>query len=201
VQGRTLHIVRKSSLTDPLTGQEWKAIRLGDPLIREFYRTYLKVMAEQQASAMASGGTAGMQQPQQMPPLLVLAVQAAGINVANPNANDEDAEKDGEKSSSASGFSLDADSENRPIIGIVSTFKKPMIRNYFGISSYEKALMIAGVQAPGMTMVLPLGGGQGFGAQQPSTPDEPGKKSSIKDGQCPPSSTDPNCWRNRGGNQ
>ncbi len=155
------YIIRNSALIDPLTGVEWKPVRLGDPKIKEFARTYLRVIAEQSALALASGaatnpGIAGAQ-PQGMPPLLDMAIRAAGVNL---NTTDDKEEEDG-KPVTASGFSLDLDSDSRPIIGVMSSLKKPMIRNYYTIESYDKAIFINGVQVPGLNNVMPLGGGMG----------------------------------------
>ncbi len=209
VQGKEFHIVRKAALIDPLTGIEWKPVRLGDPKVREFARTYMRVMAEQQALALASGaganpGVAAAQQGQQgMPPLLMMAAQAAGLNMANMNASDDKDEEDG-KPVTASGFSLDLDSDSRPIVGVISSLKKAMIRNYYTIETYDKAIFIAGVQVPGLNNVIPLGGGMGGqGGVQAGQggQDEPDGRPKIVAGQCPPGSTDPKCARNRNPNQ
>ena len=156
------HILRSSALIDPLTGTEWKPVRLGDSKIREFARTYQQFLLEQQAQLMAAAAGAqamGAQQGTQFPPLLMFAAQAAGINLANPSARDSKDEEEG-KPTTASGFSLDLDSDSRPIVGVMSSLKKPMIRNYYGIDSYEKAIFIAGVPVPG-NYPVPSGGGAG----------------------------------------
>lgn len=209
-QGMSEHyIIRKSSLIDPLTGLEWKPIRLGDPKVKEFARTYMRVLAEQQALALASGaganpGIAGAQQAQQgMPPLLMMAAQAAGLNMTNLNASDDKEGEDG-KPVTASGFSLDLDSDSRPIVGVMSSLKKPMIRNYYTIESYDKAIFIAGVPVPGLNNVIPLGGGMGGIGGIPGGPggqEDPTSAPVLKGGQCPPGSTDPKCARNRNPNQ
>lgn len=209
VQGRDFHIIRKSAMVDPLTGTEWKPVRLGDPKVKEFARTYIRVMAEQQALALAAGagtnpGIAGAQQNQQgMPPLLMIAAQAAGLNMSSINATDDKEDEEG-KPVSASGFSLDLDSDSRPIIGVMSSLKKNMIRNYYTIETYDKAIFIAGVQVPGLNNVVPLGGGMGGlggGVGGQGGTDEPGTAPTLRPGQCPPGSTDPKCARNRNPNQ
>ena len=155
------HILRQSALTDPLTGTEWKPVRLGDPKVREFARTYQQFLIEQQAQMMAAGtGQAmGAQQGMQFPPLLMFAAQAAGVNLANPTASDDKEEEEG-KPTTASGFSLDLDSDSRPIVGVMSSLKKPLIRNYYNIATYDKAIFIAGVPVPG-NYPVPSGGGIG----------------------------------------
>lgn len=200
VQGRTMYIIRKSSLTDPLTGKEWKPIRLGDPLIGEFFRTYQKAMMEQQASALAAGGPAAIQQQQRMQQqmqFLLWAAQNSGISITNLDTTDGEKKDDAPKSG-ASGFSLDASSDSRPIVGIVSTFKKPLIRNYFGIATYDKALLMPGIQTPLMNMGIgvPSGGIMGPAPGQSKEP-EPDTAPKLFGGRCPPGSTDPTCPRNQ----
>jgi hypothetical protein len=172
VQGREFHIVRKSALVDPMTGTEWKPIRLGDPKVKEFARTYMRVMAERQAMAIAAGGAnaaAVAQQGQQgMPPMLMIAAQASGVSLTNLNASEDEEEE--KKNTGATGFSLDLDSDSRPIVGVMSAFKKPLIRDYYGIESYDKALFFAGVQVPGINNIIPLGGGMGAQGGLPLPP-------------------------------
>jgi hypothetical protein len=202
------YLIRKSSLIDPLTGEEWKPIRLGDPKVREFARTYMRVIAEQQALLLASGGgvnpgIAGASPAQAgMPPFLALAAQAGGINMANPNSTDDKEDEEG-KNTSASGFSLGLDSDSRPIIGVMSSSKKAMIRDYYTIATYDKALFIHGVKVPGLATLTPLGGGGITGIAPGGTggQDEPGQAPVLRPGQCPPGSTDPRCARNRNPNQ
>ncbi|MBL8207098.1 MAG: hypothetical protein JNM09_22890 [Blastocatellia bacterium] len=199
VQGKEFHILRKSALIDPLTGEEWKPVRWGDPKIKEFARTYTRVIAEQQAQALASGGAgnpavAGAQQQQGMPPLLMLAAQAAGLNMTNINASDD--EEDG-KPVTASGFSLDMDSDSRPIVGVISGLKKPMIRNYYTIETYDKAIFIAGVAVPGLNNVMPLGGGMGgiggIPGAAPGDNDTGGRAPTMTRGPCQRDNSDPRC--------
>lgn len=199
VQGRELHIVRRASLVDPLTGREWRAVRLGDPLIGEFYRAAKKAVDEQIAQALMAGGGAGQQAAllQQQLQFLTWAAINSGVTITNLNPNQGSEES--AVSSVASGFSLDGD--NRPIVGIVSTFKKPLIRNYFGVKATDKALLISGVQTPLVNygMGIPsgvVGGGSNTpGAATDPIPDTAPK---IFPGRCPPGSTDPTCPRNWG---
>lgn len=205
VQGRTLHIVRKASLIDPMTGKDWKPVRLGDPLIGEFLRTFQKVMLEQQAATLAGGGPAAAAQQQQMQQqmqFLIWAAQNSGINVANLNTTNDENKEDSNKGL-ASGFSLDGGSDSRPIVGVVSTFKKPMIRNYFGIATYDKAVIMPGVQTPLTSMGFGSQAGGGIGgpvtAPAQSTDPVPDTAPKLFGGRCPPGSTDPTCPRNQGG--
>jgi hypothetical protein len=190
------YLIRKSSLIDPLTGEQWKPVRLGDPKVREFARTYMRVIAEQQALLLASGGgvnpgIAGVAPGQTgMPPFLALAAQAGGINLANPNAGD-DKDDEENKPSTASGFSLGGDSDSRPIIGVMSGSKKAMIRDYYTIATYDKAIFIHGVKVPGLSNQIMLGGGGVIGiggGGQGGQDDTPGKPGVLKcaDGLPPP---------------
>jgi hypothetical protein len=200
-------IIRQSALTDPLTGTEWKPIRLGDPKVREFARAYQQFILEQQAQMMAAGAggqalAAAQQGTQQIPPLLMLAAQAAGINLNSSNAADDKEDEEG-NSTSGSGFSLDSDSDSRPIVGLISSLKKPLIRNYYNIATYDKAIFIAGVPVPG-NFPIPLGGGvggQGGGVNLPTGQNEPDGRPKWAPGRCPPGTTDPTCGRNQNPNQ
>lgn len=187
------YILRKSALIDPLTGTEWKPVRLGDPKVKEFARTYWRVILEQQALAQASGAAAAVAQQNQMPPLLLLAAQAAGLT--NFNVKDDKDEAEG-KPVTASGFSLDLDSDSRPIIAVMSSLKKPMIRNYYTIETSDKAIFIAGVQVPGLNNVVPSGGGTGGGGipgAMPGQNDPDSKAPTMTRGPCQRGSTDPRC--------
>ena len=90
----------------------------------------------------------------------------------------------------------------RPIVAIVSTFKKRLIRNYFGVTTTDKALLISGVQTPLVSygMGVPGVGGGGVQNTNPGTPQEPVPDTAPKifGGRCPPGSTDPTCPRNWG---
>ncbi len=200
MQGRTIHLIRKSSLVDPMTGKDWKPVRLGDPLIGQFLRAYQKAMLEQQAAALTAGPAAAAQQQQmqQQMQFLLWAAQNSGVNVTNLNEKDEEGKED-EGKGLASGFTLGGDSDSRPIVGVVSTFKKPLIREYFGIATYDKALMVPGIQTPLMRMGMGVpGGGIGGPGAAPGTPTEPVPDTApkLQGGRCPPGSTDPTCPRN-----
>ena len=199
VNGHPQHIIRKSSLIDPMTGKEWKPVRLGDALIGEFYRTVRKSIDEKMAQALTGGGAAAqeVQRLQQQLQFLTWAAQNSGVRITNLNQSEEEG-KDDNKSSSASGFSFDSD--NRPIVGVISTFKKSLIRNYYGTASYDKAILMPGVQMPIMNMGagMPVVGGGAGGTSAPPTDPVPDTAPKLQGGQCPPGSTDPRCPRNFG---
>ncbi len=171
INGKKLHLVRGSAMKDPLTNEDWKPVRLGDPMVKTFLRAYMQELAKKQTEAMASGGAAMAavaQQQQGLPPLLVMAAQTAGIDINKINAISEE---DDDKPTTASGFSLGGDSDSRPIIGVISKSKKQMIRNYYGIESYEKALFVAGIQPNTMSYQMPLIiGGPAPGTTDTTTP-------------------------------
>ena len=190
VNGRELHLVRHSAMIDPLTNEEWKPVRLGDPMVKDFLRAYLQEMAKQQALALASGnaGLAAQQQPA-IPPLLAFAAQASGIDLNRLSSGKEDED---EKSGTASGFTLGgADSDSRPIIGVISKSKKQMIRNYFGVESYDKALFVSGIQPPTMSYQVTVIGGVPAASDGGNTNGGPGVVFGQK--RCPPGSTAQSC--------
>ncbi len=190
VNGRELHLVRHSAMIDPLTNEEWKPVRLGDPMVKDFLRAYMQEMARQQALALASGnpGLAAQQQPT-IPPLLAFAAQASGIDLNRLSSGKDD---DDEKSGMASGFTLGgADSDSRPIIGVISKSKKQMIRNYFGVASYDKALFVSGIQPPTMSYQVTVIGGVPAASDNGNTNGGPGAVFGQK--RCPPGSTAQSC--------
>lgn len=186
-----VHLLRPETLVDPLTNDEWKPVRLGDPMVRDFVRAYMQEMTKQQTQAMASGGGAAAavlaQQQQQaqsgagsLPPLLMLAVQAGGIDLNKLDSSEEEAAK-----STRPGLSS-LDSDSRPIIGVISKSKKQLIRNYYGIESYDKALFVAGAQPSTLNYTMPIiGGGPALptdGSQVPGSPPSIGKFICTRDG-------------------
>lgn len=173
INGKKIHLVRASAMVDPLTNDEWKPVRLGDPMVRTFLRTYMQEMTKKQAEAMASGPTAAAaaaasSQNQQIPPLLMLAAQAGGIDLNKKSEDDED----DDRPTTASGFSLGGDDDSRPIIGVISKSKKQLIRNYYGADTYDKALFVSGIQPLTMSYIMPpvFGTGSGTPSDQTTTP-------------------------------
>lgn len=187
--GRPLHLVRSAAMVDPLTNKDWKPVRLGDPIVKDFARAFMQEMARQQTANMASGGTAA-QQTQTIPALLTMAMQVGGISVTNLNSDEETLTSRG---SSMTGFSLGGDSDSRPIIGVISTSKKKMIRNYYGVESYDKAIFINGAAPNNANFSFPSFGGvpagAGDGSDQGTSPYKgptmgPCQRTGIRDPRC-----------------
>jgi type II secretory pathway pseudopilin PulG len=51
---RDVYFVRKSAFIDPLTGQEWEPVRIGDPRLRKFFRTWQSATGRQVPPIYAS---------------------------------------------------------------------------------------------------------------------------------------------------
>lgn len=126
----TFHL-RAWAMTDPMTGEPWKIVRAGDPIINEFIQTH-------NASIGASAMTAS---PQYIP---IQSIQgyfqsllASGVVITNQS--DEQSQQS--SFSKSSNFSLSP--ENRPIVGVISRSTQQPIRNYYGISRYDQCLILA----------------------------------------------------------
>jgi hypothetical protein len=92
--------------------------------------------------------------------------------------------------------SNDLRSEFGPIVGVVSQSKEPLIRNYYGIETYDRALFIDGSRMPGVLVTYPVGGGRGGANPNPSPTVGPDGKPCfgiIKDGKCYGSPTELHC--------
>jgi hypothetical protein len=160
INGQKQYLVRPSALRDPMTGDgEWKAVRIGDPLVGELYRAYEKYVAEQSRR----GGGAGEQLIRLNATLDLLRKAAimSGVQIKGPAGNQSgDGADDSAPSDSAlrpgSAFSLNP--ESRPIIGVVSRSKEKLIRNYFGLESYDRAMFFPGVSTSNVVVVFGFGG-------------------------------------------
>ncbi len=196
------HLVRKFAMTDPITNQDWVPVRLGDPKIAEFYRTYDRYVKAQQAAAALNGGGAGnaqeMQRMMQSAEFLRQAAIYSGVDINKPS--DDEQAKDStstptsstsqsptpirQQQSSTPTFKLSDDLDGRPIIGVISKSKLAMVKNYYEIASLDKALFIPGIVNP----TNPQSGGViGGGAPIIANPDDPtDRRAKIIPGQCPP---------------
>jgi len=140
LQGKRLRFVRPSALRDPLMRDgEWRAVRVGDPVIREFFEAYTSA--------------APRKQPPLPPPpelLVRLATTQSGAKFTENQMNQEKENED------ASGLSSELKSETGPIVGVVSRSKEDMIRDFLGIQSYSGGLFFAGVrtQIAGLPLVM-----------------------------------------------
>jgi type II secretory pathway pseudopilin PulG len=143
--------LRAAALLDPLTNSDWVAIRQGDPRLVKFFQTVQAYLAQEQKI---------------FPPQLLNLIPRAALL---PNAT-------GAPTESPDPAEAEADDDSRPIVGIVSRSKKPLIRNYFGIASYDQALILTGVCAsPGNCQMLRMPGADQFldlplGEQQMNAP-------------------------------
>ncbi|MFN7947812.1 MAG: hypothetical protein U0Z53_20855 [Blastocatellia bacterium] len=178
--------LRASALRDPLTLKgEWRLVRAGDPALKELALAYMKAMK--------------MQDPRQLPQVLQAAlITPGGLPLDTGTGDSQDAKKDGEPQ---------LGSEAGPIVGVASKSKDQIIRNYYGIETYDKGVIVAGVATPNQMIApgIPLVAGIGT-ATTTKTPTDPrcpkggipfeidGKivcTGYLYPGQCPP--TDERC--------
>jgi type II secretory pathway pseudopilin PulG len=173
INGKKLYLVRQSAMRDPMTGDgEWKAVRVGDPMVGELYRAFVKYASQQQP-------------PPQMPPLLQQAAVMSGVTVTGPGGGQDGAAAADSGSAFKPGSAFALSPESRPIIGVVSNSKEKLIRNYFGLASYDRALFFPGLQMPGGMMFFAVGGAAGGGGDQGGTSVQ---SKIITDPNCPPDS-------------
>lgn len=187
-----LHLIRKAAMTDPITNQDWVPVRLGDPKIAEFYRTYDRYVKAQQAAAALSGnsGPGAAMEMQRMLQSAEFLRQAAIYSGVDINKTSDDEQATGDTAPPAAGtpalpppasirpqsstitvpaFKLSDDLDGRPIIGVISKSKLLMVKNYYEVASLDKALFVPGIVNPNN----PNQGGivAGGGAPTTSTPD------------------------------
>ncbi len=166
--GKKKRLLRPSALRDPMTQKgEWVAVRLGDPLIAELYSAYLLTVKQpplpNSVLGQVTGGARGG------------AIVGGGLQNTSPSLL------------SSAMQSNKLSSETGPIVGVVSASKEPLIRNYYGLETYDHSAFIDGTRMPGVMVGYPVGGGAGSAAQSVATPGP--------DGKCPPGKLciDPNC--------
>lgn len=172
--------LRPSALKDPMTLKgDWRLVRMGDPVLKELALAWVNTMKQPPPGILGQA----------------LAMPATDLSL---DSSSKDAKKDSEPALGSSEFG--------PFVGVVSRSKDHLIRFYYGIETYDKSVIIAGIPTPNQMIIpgLPL-----FGVGLPSTAKTPTDPRCPKggipfeiegrtvctgvlyDGQCPP--TDPRC--------
>jgi hypothetical protein len=138
---RQLHFVRPSAAKDPMTNDDWRLVRPGDPVILEFVEAW---------------STYTMQAPpQSMQALMGASVTLPGQTSANQNG------EEGNNGGSQNGFGGNGTSfggDIGPFVAVVSNSKQSSAKLYFGLDSYDKWLFINMPQSssvPGVP-IIPL---------------------------------------------
>src|SRR5581483_10836159 len=129
--------LRKSATKDPMTLKgEWKLVRMGDPALKDLALAYISRMK--------------LQNPQQLPQILVqaMAVTPGSLSLGDNNSGLSSSQdsKDKDEGSKLGG-------EFGPFVGVVSKSKEHLIRDYFGIETYDKAVVVPGVATPGQILI------------------------------------------------
>jgi type II secretory pathway pseudopilin PulG len=166
INGKRIRFLRPSALRDPMTRSgEWRPVFPGDPLIGELAFAY----------------TATTKQPP--PPGTLFAILAAvqGGTIVGGGLSTSPGAGTGPGAASSffsnPGLSTSgSDSDSGPIVGVVSRSTERLIRNYYGIETYDHSLFISGARVPGQTIFYAVGGG---GNSQDSVAPGP-------DNKCPP---------------
>lgn len=121
--------VRPYALVDPLEkGGKWRPVRAGDPLIAEYFQNWASYNS------------------QVIPQEYLFLAGTTTTNSRNPVEGEEKRVPEGNSSQTPNSqwnFSLDADDESRPIIGVVSYNRAKAYRRLFGKDvTYDKWLFI-----------------------------------------------------------
>jgi hypothetical protein len=148
LNGRPKRYLRPSALRDPMTPKgDWRPIHPGDPLVGELHFAYLTAT----------------QRPLPLPPALARFAMPQSSIVQGPGAD--------QGQTTAGAFRSSLQSETGPIIGVVSRSQESLIRNYYGIDTYDRSLFICCVPVPGQVpmfvMIAPPGQQGAPGQQRP----------------------------------
>jgi type II secretory pathway pseudopilin PulG len=143
---KKMRFLRPSAFCDPMTlcdrqeGTNWKLVHPGDALVRDLLDAY--VAAQQR-------GTIPLPPP---PPILVQIAQMGATRLPGEGGSGQEQEKDQDDDTpqNASGnnaaFSVGGfNSDQAPIVGVVSKKQAQMFRSYYGIEENDRALFFAGV--------------------------------------------------------
>lgn len=137
--GKRKRLLRPSALRDPMTAKgEWVAVRVGDPLIAELYSAYLLTVKQPPIPNSLLGRYGGAQGG---------AIVGGGLQSTGPSLL------------SSVMQSNKFNSDTGPIVGVVSASKEPLIRNYYGLETYDHSAFIDGTRMPGVMVNYPVGGG------------------------------------------
>jgi len=142
---RQIHFVRPSAAKDPMTNDEWRLVRPGDPVILEFAEAW---------------------QTYTLQPLPASMQALIGAQVTLPGGSSSGTQG---QTGSTQGSSFSGDIG--PFIAVVSTSKEQSAKLYFGLDSYDKWLFInmpPSSSVPGVPIVQPQQGTPGIG--NPVTP-------------------------------
>jgi hypothetical protein len=128
---RQLHFVRPSAAKDPMTNDEWRLVRPGDPVILEFAEAW---------------------QAYTLQPLPASMQALIGAQVTLPGQSTGTPGQTGTTQTQGTTFGGDIG----PFIAVVSSSKEQSAKLYFGLDSYDKWLFInmpAASTVPGVPIV------------------------------------------------
>ncbi len=148
---KKIRFLRPSAVCDPMTpcdpeaGTNWKLINPGDPLIRELLDAY--VSAQQRGTLPLPPPPAILVQIAQMGTNRSSSGEATGAGAQQDQDQDEDTDtQQNPQQGRNPGFSVGSfNSDQSPIVGVVSKKQVAMFRSYYGIEQYDRALFFAGV--------------------------------------------------------
>ncbi len=191
--GKSKRFLRASAKIDPMTSKgEWRLVHPGDPVLRDLATAYVNTM-------------------KQPPQGLLAQLSALTPGSVSLGANNTDQGQ----SSKSDDLKL---ADTGPVVGVVSKSKGTPIRNYYGLETYDKSVVIAGTPTPGQLIIPGLvltGLNTGGGKPTPNDPRCPNGgfpfeiegrivcTGKLFDGQCPPGPKGDDCRKGQtgGGNK
>src|SRR5262245_653472 len=145
-----VRFLRPSALCDPMTpcdreeGTNWKLINPGDPLIRELLDAY--VSTQQRGTLPRCPPPPILFQIAQMGETGVPGEAAASGKEQNNETQQHQQKQQPTPPGNNPGFSVGSfNSDQSPIVGVVSKKQVQMFRSYYGIEQNDHALFFAGV--------------------------------------------------------
>src|SRR5882724_2164382 len=148
---RQIHFVRPSAAKDPMTNDEWRLVRPGDPVILEFAEAWQAYTLQQLPASMQA--------------LIGAQVTLPGSSTATQGQGS------GTQQGSFSG-------EIGPFVAVVSSSKDQSAKLYLGLDSYDKWLFInmpVSSSIPGVPIVQPQQGVPGQQQPRPQTKNTTGR--------------------------
>lgn len=151
--------LRASALVDPITGEPWRVVRVGDPIIKEFAQAHDAYLA---ANSLNAPGR--MIPLAGLPPEYLQSVLRGAVVLPSSPGNPPQLQ-DQQKLQEIPADTFTLNPESRGIVGVVSRSRKRAVRNYYGIESLDRCVILAawyvagqGGAPPGAQGGLSLGG-------------------------------------------
>ncbi len=146
---RRVRFLRPSALRDPMTTEEWKLVRPGDPVLRRFVEAYLESIGQPAPPALLPFLQPGMQILMPGQPSTPRAIRGSRRDSEQrslpvppgrsrvPGVNVPRVETEGVESAPVSPALGPGEGGVGPILGVVSKSDKKTVRVYYGLNRYS----------------------------------------------------------------